>query len=291
MSSVWLCELLEICARKKLYVVTLIGALGPCIVSVWLGQIGPIFLLGLVGLLIGLKRERFVLAAISQSLFWFKPQLILPVFFFELAAGYRNVTIMSFLIALMGMLISCILGGFSIIPKYIQLLREMQIEQARESIDPTLLGQLLRLSCNFNIANKIAIVAWLATFVLAFYIGKRVKNSPLRLAVLFSVIIPMGLCFTLHVRSYDLILLIPGVLMLAKLQVEGWLKYLKFILIGGITAILILPAWIFIHYRYIAKGGIFDFFFLATLILTTGSSIIVLSLFRKQADDKRVGIP
>ncbi len=275
-SCLVICQSLGIKGSKKLWVFAFFGALGPCVMSVWHEQLLPFILFALTGLYISLKKRRFIYASIYQFLLWLKPYILFPIMISELAAGQTNLVVISFLLAVIGVLISCVRGGTSILWNYWQLCLSQKLDTP-----------LLSLLQAFAVPNHILVSAWQldlyrsittvlygALLVIAFFAGKEIKAKKLPLSILFTFIVPLTLCLFSSILPYDLLLIAPAILLVVVSQPQGWRKYLKAILVLVILAVLILPDYLAIFSLGIFRNTVFSPFFWATLAFSIGSLII-----------------
>ncbi len=128
---------------------------------------------------------------------------------------------MSVIVAVLGLVISSCVGGFSVLPNYIHLLianNQISGSNLGLQVEPTLRGQLLKLFLNFDHITIIAAFAYLLLLGFAFLVGKFAKAKEVQLGVAFCSIIPLSLCLALHAHSYDLLLLCPGAFTLKRLS-------------------------------------------------------------------------
>ena len=270
---IMLCQFLGLRGNKKIWVAALLGAMGPLTISIWKGYLIPLLLLALVGLFVNLKKRNFLLASVYQSLFWFQPQLILPLLCFELGIGQPYTVIITFLFAIIGLLVSSLIGGVGIVNNWYQLFLKQIYNGSGLFAECTLQGQLLRFSVNGDFANHIAIVIYFVLLIGAFLLGKRVKGKQWQLSVLLTGLLPLSLCFSPHSSSYDLLLLFPGIIFLMLMPISNWLKYVRAVLIMSSFAILFVPFYMLINCRVI-ESSIYNPFFWLILIFGICALII-----------------
>jgi hypothetical protein len=217
-----------------------------------------------------------VQASIYQFLLWLKPYLLIPFIFYELGAGQSNLVIITFLLAIIGVLISRLLGGLSLLNNYWYFCMSGKFETSLLSLFQAfaLPNRALKFFIPIDLYSAISAVIYLLLLVAAFFIGKQVRAKKLPLAILFTSIIPLTLCLFSPVLGYDMLLIAPGILLLAVSKVDGWRKYLKILLILAMFGILFLPDYLIIYSLSIARSGIFSPFFWGSLVFALGALII-----------------
>jgi hypothetical protein len=241
MSVLILCRILGLRGAKRAWLAVLLGTMGPFVLSLGKGYLIPILLLALVGLFANLKKRNFLLASLYQSLCWLQPQLILPLLCFELGIGQIYTVIITSLLAIIGLLLSFLIGGVGIIRSWYQLFSQQMNDWPACLADCTLQGQLLRFTVHRDLANQIAIASYFVLLIAVFIIGKRVKTKQWQLSILLTAVIPLSLVFFLRSSNQNLLLLFPGIVSLILMPINSWLKYVRALLIMVTLAILLLP--------------------------------------------------
>jgi len=276
LSYFMLCQSLGIRGAKRLWVAAFLGALGPFIMAVWHEQLTPLLFFALTGLFIALKKRRPVQASIYQFLLWLKPYLLIPIIVYELGAGQSNLVIITFLLAIIGLLLSCVLGGLPLLGNYWHLCMSYKMETSLLSIFQAFVlpNRALRFFIPIDLYSAISIAIYLFLLIAAFFIGKQVRAKKLPLTVTLTSIVPLTLCLFSPSLDYDVLLIVPGILLLAVSNIDGWLKYLKILLILAIFGFLFLPDYLIIHSMSISRSGIFSPFFWGSLAFALGALII-----------------
>ena len=285
LSYAMFCQCLSLSSTEKLWAAVLLGFSGPYVMSLGLGQLSCLLLFGLVCLLDGIKYKKWLLTVFGQSLFWFKPHLLLPILCYEVGAGLYNISLASFGLAMCGLILSITAGGYLIVPNYIHLLKldnQLQGSSGASWIEPTLKGQLVKFSVSYDHSCQIAVLSYFALLVFSWYLGKSVKAKRLTDNILFYSVVPLSLCLALHCCSYDLLLIYPGIFAFLKTQIVSRYRKTSFMLAGALIVILLIPIYLPIHYLYILKRGIIDPFFFLVLIFAVGATIIEWKCNREQ---------
>ncbi len=272
-SFLMLCRNLGLSGIKRAWLAVLLGAMGSFVLSISEGYLIPLLLLALVGLFANLKKRNFLMASIYQSLFWLQPQLMLPLLCFELGIGQIYTVTITSLLAVIGLLISFLIGGFGIVKVWYQLFFQQMHNWSGGLADCTLQGQLLRFTLHRDLANQIAIAAFFILMVAVFVIGKRVKAKQWQLNILLTAVLPLSLVLSLRSSSQDLLLLFPGIVSLMLMSINSWLKYVRALLIMITLAILLLPLDMLINCNAIEKS-VYNPFFWLTIIFALCALII-----------------
>lgn len=266
-----LCQTFHIEGRKKIWWAVFIATSGPFIEAIRLGQLSPILLLGLT---LVLNKPRSAASVIGQSLLWLKPHLLLPLLAFEINTPLRLLAVLTCLAGVLGLLISCLLGGFSIVPNYLHLLESAEIHGNLLGLiyGPTLRGQLLKFSCDQHLAVKIATAIYSLLLVFSLLLSSKIKRLSSNTG--FTAILPITLCLSPHLHNYDLLLLIPSIFLLSSYSLSGSLFRLRLFIISLLALVFLLPVYIILHYFYVASGGLINPFFWSVLIFGIGALII-----------------
>ncbi len=276
LSCLALCQAMGIRGGKRLWTVAAFGALGPCIMAIWHEQLTPILLFALVGLFVSLKKKRYLSATAYQFLLWLKPYLLLPLIMSEIGAGQTNLVIISLLLAVIGVLLSCVVGGVGILESYWHVFTTNKIETSFLSLFQAFAipNPILRIGLPIHLYSLFSVLLYLAVLVVAFFVGKQIKAKQLRVSILLTFLIPLVVCLFSGAMAYDLLLLTPAIFLIAITKTEGWLKYLKILVMTGIIGVLILPSYLLIFSMGIFRSGIFSPFFWSALIFTGFAFII-----------------
>lgn len=284
-----LCKESSIKNKSKLWAAALLATSGPYLEAIRLGQLAPFLLLGLVLLYMGLKRSNRLFATVGQSIFWLKPQLLLPLLCFQSKFDTIKTTLFVLASALVGLVISCTIAGPSIIVNYLNLLTNKDVQSTFLGITygPTLRGQLLKFSIDYDIATKTAFIFYLLLLVLAFLLRKRCDKISGRTNLIFTSLVPLALSLSPHLHNYDLLLLFPGLLLLSTYELSGFFSRLR----NGIVFLSILcfisPVYTYLHYFYVLRNGLINPFFWTVFALGFGALMIESSMW---VNDKCAGI-
>ena len=139
-----LCRFLGLKNAKRIWVLALLGAMGPFVLSLWKGYFASLLLLVLMGLLVNLKKRNFLMASIYQTLFWLQPQLLLPLLCFEIGMGQFYTVLITVLLAIIGLLMSCLMGGFGLVNSWYFAFVKYINNGLAALTDITFQGELLR---------------------------------------------------------------------------------------------------------------------------------------------------
>ncbi len=268
-----LCRILGVKGVNRVWLAVLLGAMGPYALSMSEGYLIPLMLLALVGLFANLKKRNFLQASIYQSLFWLQPQLVPPLLCFELGMGQLYTVIITTLLAVIGLLVSFLIGGFGIVGAWYQLFHRHTHNWLACLADCTLQGQLLRFGISKDPAYGIAIAAYFVLLIAAFMIGKRIKAKQCQINILFTAIVPLSIVLSLRASSQELLLLFPGIVSLILMPINSWLKYVRALLIMVTLAILILPIDMLISCNA-TERSVFNPFFWLTIVFAVCALII-----------------
>jgi hypothetical protein len=248
-SNIW-----HLSERKKLWVALVFGSSGPVLESIRIGQMSPILLLALALFSYGWVKKQTLIMSLGQSLFLFKPHLLLPIIFFELGARYFRVIGITCLVGAIGTFVAILLGGKEIIEAYFQLMTSRDVLTLYEDAGPTLSEQVIKLFPNISI-SVIAYVMYVLMLIMVFFMPLIFKNKNLLMPIFFSVCFPLIICFSPHFHNYGLILLFPAILapFVYTTYSRAWqLQAVSFTLI----VMLYLPVYGFLHYYHVLRGGI-----------------------------------
>lgn len=252
---------------KKLWLAALFGCMGPLIVSISKATLIPVVLFAFTGLFINLKKRNFLMASVYQSLLWLQPHIVLPMLCFEFGLGQIYTVVITSLVAVIGILISCLLGGVGILNDWFQLFFR-QIYNFSESLGScTLQGELLRCGIKSSLADQISAVVYLTFLIGAFFIGKLVKKKEWDLGTVLTIILPLTIVLGFHAFGHDLLLLLPGIIFLMMMSINNWLKYLRASLIMSTLSILFFPFYILIISSAMERSIFNPFFLLLSVFI------------------------
>jgi len=226
--------------------------------------------------LIKSSKQKSASAIIGQALLWLKPHLLLPLLIFEINTPLVLLAIFTCLLGALGLVLSCLFGGVTIISNYIHLLASDEIYGNLLGLiySPTLRGQLLKLSCDQFIAIKITMIIYSFLLIFSLLMPKRIKLLNKDCSTAFTTIVPLTLCLAPHLHNYDLLLLIPSIVLLSSYSLTGFLFRLRLFIIGLMALVFIIPIYVALHYFYVLRGGLINPFFWTTLVYAIGALII-----------------
>jgi hypothetical protein len=231
-------------------------------------QIGSILLFSLSSTLYFLQKKSDIKAGLALSLFILKPQFIVPFLIYLIGLRRWTPVVVFTAVALVLTAISYFILGQSGFNDYLMLVRApasglyMQPE-----LMPTLRGQLLRLGSEFSKEiSYLSIAVFLAVSFCSWFCGADNRNKEKNILWAFLITIPLSLITSLHCHSYDLILLVPTMIIIFADAVIPFGDRFKLALIMG-SLIFLMPLAILIHYFYLLQGGKINVWFIALLIM------------------------
>jgi hypothetical protein len=207
-----------------------------------------------------LKAKRPYLAALALSVFLMKPQQIVP--FVMLMIGARQYkTVLGFAcIAAVLSAIGLALVGVDGLHNYSALISSC-IEDNRYMvpiISCTLRGQLYRVFSSYHdLINMATLIVCCLSYIWYFLIARRLSHSKHWLDYGLVAITPMGIALSPYCLSYDLLPLVPTLLILMT-QFEATLPPLAILLGMILTMVFIIPFSIFIHQNWILTGQVLN---------------------------------
>jgi hypothetical protein len=265
---------------------------GPLYESIRIGQPAPLLLLALCAAVAALRADRCLLAALAMSFLFIKPQELLP--FLVYLAGARRYRPLAALLGIAGVFVafSLLAVGVEGYTNYFQLLFDSVGNTAnmQPELTPTLRGQLLRLLPGSKwLATGGSSLACLAVLAFIWLSGRRYARYRQWLEIGLVIAVPAGLVSALHCHDYDLLLLIPVVVAVFKLNLLATVpEAVKLLIIAGST-MLLLPLYKYIHYDYLLAGGPFNPIFAILLVAAVGLPFLVhnsrLELLLDEKDD------
>jgi hypothetical protein len=142
-------------------------------------------------------------------------------------------------------------------------------------LNPTVRGQLLRLFPNAAPTIFTATSAlYLATIALGVFVGWKYRHheNALRLGALGFI--PLALVASMHCHTYDLLLLVPTIIMIFNDSLIPFGQVWKLAVMLG-TIVFVLPVSIEIQHNYLLKGGQFNPWFFLLLSLSAALFVYV----------------
>jgi len=242
----------------------------PCYEALRLGQLAPILLLSFSAAIYFLQKNKNIAAGLCLSLLIIlKPQQIFP--FLAYLAGLRRWRALT---VLMGMFILFTLIAFfeigtSGFQNYFALGRSPEsAAYMQPELNATLRGQLMRLMpAHSNMILDASIVIYAIVLAFSYLYGQQTRDKPDTILRGVLSIIPIGLVTSLHCHDYDLLLLVPSLIVIFTERIVPFNSLFQLLLIfAGIP--FLLPLAINIHYDYLLHGGKINILFLELAILS-----------------------
>ena len=285
-----LVQVFKLSSRWFMWLCAVLPFSGPVWEALRIEQVSPMLFLSMACHLYFLERKRPVLAALCLLPFLVKPHLAVTMVAFHLG-GCRFRFCLAFLgFSLAFLIASYLYCGADTYKNYFALLKfSMQdLRWMNPEATPTLRGQLLRLSvlptATVNSLTS-AFFALLQLVVVGFGFKLRRKSVAQAAAM---VAIPMGLVFSLHCYSYDLVLILPAVILAfhgaflalgEKLSLGAAPSLLRrqmpllmpvVFVLGLLVPVLsfCLPFYALIHYVFTLRDSVINYHFILLLALT-----------------------
>jgi hypothetical protein len=266
----------ELNYKQTCYLIAAISLSDACYEALRIDQLAPILLLSYAATIYCLQRNYDIPAGLWLCLIILKPQQFLP--FLAYLAGTKRVR--PLIVCGIGFLLLTVVAYFQIgqngFANYTTLVSSpSSIQYMQPELTPTLRGQLLKLfpsaaSTIFSITS----VAYFASIAFSFCWGLRYSRHPKSLLIGVLTVMPLALVSSLHCHNYDLLLLIPSILVIFSDVVVLFGSPIKLaVIFGGIT--FMLPLAIIIHYDYLLKGGQFNPWFFQLMILAISLIVLV----------------
>jgi len=265
---VFLARTFRLGCREICYLIAALSLSQACFEVLRIDQLAPILFLALAAAIYLLSKDQDIAAGAFLSLMILKPQQILPLLAY-LAGMRRWRPLLVFLGAFVFLSILAYVGiGAAGFKNYFDLMRapESAIFMQPE-LNPTIRGQCLRFFPGANGAILvIAAIVYAIVIGLSYFWGRQNKNMPQGILWGILVVMPLGLLTSLHCHSYDLLLLVPTIMIIFTDAVFTFNPAFKLLLIlGGI--VFMLPLSVMIHHDYLLKGGQINIWFIELLIL------------------------
>jgi len=252
--SLWLIKrVFQLDAKGTLWLISVALFSGCAYEALRIDQIAFFLLLAWCTLIWALQADRPLIAAIMLSFLMLKPQEVLPFLVFLLGARrYRVLFLFAVCTALVA-LVSFIELGLPGVMNY-QTLMASTVENSKylqADISPTLRGQLYRLFPSAkSLWTVICSIIHLVALGYIFWAGRKFRRAAGWIQAGVLVAMPLGLVTTLYYFDYDLIVLLPALVVLMKPQLQDLIAPWQLLLamMGGL--IFMLPFSIYIHYYY-----------------------------------------
>lgn len=268
--SLWLISSLYQLDKKAVFWLVAVSGFSGCLYeALRLDQLAPFLLLAVCVCIWALKKDRPIVAALCLTFLLLKPQEVLPFLVFLLGAKRYRILLTFVAIAAAVTVVGMIeIGGQGLL-NYQQLMSN-SVENSRflqSDLAPTLRGQLYRLFPDLKTFSTIASsIVMLGALGVIFYAGRKFRLASGWVEAGLLVAFPLGLVSALYFFDYDLLILLPALVVLMKDQLQDRVPplILLAIIVGGL--IFMLPFSLFIHYDYLMKGGPVNPYFFALLV-------------------------
>jgi hypothetical protein len=228
---------------------------GPACEALRIGQLAPILLLALVGVMHFAAREKWLAAGLVLAVFVLKPQQMFPLVIYLIGAR-RFRLLFSAAGAIVALtLLSLPFFGMDGYMDYAKVVTDKaNLIAMQPELNATIRGQVLRFSgYASNVPTIVGIAALLGFSAFAFLLGRRYKDDPRWIEAGLAGAMPLGLATSMHCHDYDLLLLIPGLVALAMrlFDIGKWTP----ILVAVAGATFLQPFYAEIHYNYLKTGA------------------------------------
>lgn len=254
--------------KQTCYLLAAIGLSDAAYNSLRIDQLAPMLLLSYIGAIYCLEKKNDIGAGFLLALFVLKPQQLLP--FLAYLAGAKRFKALLICAAIFALLsvVAFVQMGPTGISNYMALVSApSSVPYMQPELNPTVRGQLLRLFPEaaptiFTITSAL----YLATIALGVFIGWqfRKKENALRMGALGFM--PLALVASMHCHTYDLLLLIPTIIMIFNDSLIPFGQSWKLAVMLG-TIVFVLPVSIEIQHGYLLKGGTLNPWFFLLLPL------------------------
>ena len=152
--------------------------------------------------------------------------------------------------------------GLTIYKAY-QALISFSIEHSsytQPELNATIRGQLLRIFPSFKTGiMQITSVIWLTTLICFFYLGHKLSKCKQFVEMGILLTTPLGILTSLHCYNYDLVFLLPSILIIFKLIDK--LSKLEFTIYFLYLIAFFMPIHVMLYYQYLLKGGTINPYF------------------------------
>ncbi len=271
----------ELKYKQTCYLIAAISLSDACYEALRIDQLAPILLLSYAATVYCLQKKYDIPAGLWLCLIILKPQQFLP--FVAYLAGTKRIRPLivcctAFLVLAVIAYLQIGLNGFA---NYTALVSSpSSIQYMQPELTPTLRGQLLRLfPAAAGTIFSITSIVYFASIVFSFCLGLRYWRHPDSVLIGVLIVMPVALVTSLHCHTYDLLLLIPSILVLFSDTLVLFGAPIKLaVMFGGIT--FMLPLAITIQYDYLLKGGQFNPWFFQLMIFAI---YLIVLVFRNRA--------
>jgi hypothetical protein len=283
-SVIFLQRALLLSYKQTCYLIAGVALSHACFEMLRIDQIAAFILLAFSAAVHFLQRKQDITAGLALSIMILKPQYIIPFLVYLIGLRCWRPVIMFACVGILLTVISYFVFGNTGFANYIALLKlpESTLYMQPELM-PTLRGQLLRLAPSLSKEILyVSIAVFMSVAICSYFCGadNRNKNKNILWAVLITM--PLTLITSLHCHSYDLLLLIPAILIIFMDTIIKFSPAFKLVIIlGGI--VFLIPLAIYIHYYYyLMQAGLINIWFLELLLLT--AAIVFQVIRTKEAE-------
>lgn len=262
-----------------LYLIAVTALSGATYEALRIDQLATILLLGLSMLIYGVKKEMPWLSAAGLSLMIIKPQEALPLIVYLFAAKQYGLLLRAIPVSGVIAVIGFLAIGVDGIRNYSELMAST-VNDTRflvSDLSPSLRGQLLRMFPAQGEMGALVSLVFLAVSIGAIaFIGRRMSKAKQWLEAGLLVALPLGFASCFYFFQYDLVLLLPALIVLMREDVQKQIPA-PILLLGMCGALIfLLPFSILIHYYYLLPGGPFNPNFIALLVFALALVFFVL---------------
>ena len=265
-----------------LYLVAVTALSGATYEALRIDQLATILLLGLSMYIFGAKRDRPWLSAVGLALMFLKPQELLPLVVFLLGAGKWKLVLRFVVIAGVVAIVGCAAVGIDGMRNYSTLMAST-VNDTRflvSDLSPSLRGQLLRIFP--DAAGMTAAVSsgfLVVSLAVIASVGRLLAKAEQWMEASLLVALPLGLASCLYFFSYDLVLVLPTIIVVLRSDIQKQIPA-PFMLAGMLGALIyLMPMSILIHYSYLqpetGRGGMVNPNFVALLLYALGLTFFV----------------
>lgn len=245
--------------------------------SLRIDQLAPILLLSYVAAIYCFKNNRNLSAGLWLVLVILKPQQFLA--FLAFLAGSKKIkplVLCAGIVAALSVVAFLQIGKEGWTNYFALVSAPSSIQFMQPELTPTVRGQLLRLfpaasSSIFSVTSAL----YLFSIALSAFAGWKLREK--KDAVLLGVlgVMPLGLVLSMHCHTYDLLLLIPTILLIFNDAVIPFNQVWKLaVMLGAI--VFVLPLSVEIQHDYLLKGGQFNPWFFLLLPLAVALFVQIL---------------
>jgi hypothetical protein len=239
---------------------------GPACEGLRIGQLAPLLLFVLVAFMHFARAGKSVPAGVSLALLVLKPQQMFPLIIYLIGAKKFRVLSIAAGVVIALTLLSLPFFGMDGYMQYLKVVSDKaNLFAMQPELNATIRGQVLRFTgYGSNIPTIAGICALLGFTVFAFLLGRRYKDDSRWLEAMMAGAMPLGLATSMHCHDYDLLLLIPGVVALAR----GTFNFGKWspIVAAIAGAVFLQPFYAEIHYSYLKSGAPLNPHFIALFV-------------------------